>query len=476
MIRRPPRSTLFPYTTLFRSPGEPAPDRGRGTGPAHRLSGREIRGALSGAPGPLRRIRSRSGAGADRRPAPGRLDDLRGCHPRSGSQDARRAARAHPGRDACRRRRDRRHRLPQAGPRRALRHSALPAGGSRGPVGGAAVAARAAHTRPAREDHDDSRVSQAVAAGPLPLAAAPLLSRAPRARAHRALAGGGASLRRMERRAGMPGGAGGAARQGIWRGAAADERALRPPAGDRPQVGGAGGGRRLWRVDAPGRRLPAAGPPGAPGRGPRARPRGRGPGPAGEERARRRARRPQPDERLKGDLLLALSSRRRAQANSVARMARPAGMTTKAGPGSTISARPTSSTITPITATPMRRACLSMPRSARRLDGEPEPLQPLAGIPSVVDAGDDRRPDGRLPHPVRAGDALPGARLPPLLVAPGEGPDDETDEREHARVVRVASTSGRKNRIALLRDLERARGKTFPRKLFRTDSDRCRLA
>src|SRR5256885_9582701 len=26
MIRRPPRSTLFPYTTLFRSPG----DRGRG--------------------------------------------------------------------------------------------------------------------------------------------------------------------------------------------------------------------------------------------------------------------------------------------------------------------------------------------------------------------------------------------------------------------------------------------------------------
>src|SRR5258708_26416531 len=25
MIRRPPRSTLFPYTTLFRSPGAPAP-------------------------------------------------------------------------------------------------------------------------------------------------------------------------------------------------------------------------------------------------------------------------------------------------------------------------------------------------------------------------------------------------------------------------------------------------------------------
>src|SRR3712207_7845353 len=27
MIRRPPRSTLFPYTTLFRS-GQPPPDRG----------------------------------------------------------------------------------------------------------------------------------------------------------------------------------------------------------------------------------------------------------------------------------------------------------------------------------------------------------------------------------------------------------------------------------------------------------------
>src|SRR2546422_5693012 len=27
MIRRPPRSTLFPYTTLFRSPDEPRVDR-----------------------------------------------------------------------------------------------------------------------------------------------------------------------------------------------------------------------------------------------------------------------------------------------------------------------------------------------------------------------------------------------------------------------------------------------------------------
>src|SRR3712207_8269406 len=30
MIRRPPRSTLFPYTTLFRSPQEPLPQVGAG--------------------------------------------------------------------------------------------------------------------------------------------------------------------------------------------------------------------------------------------------------------------------------------------------------------------------------------------------------------------------------------------------------------------------------------------------------------
>src|SRR2546427_1963500 len=34
MIRRPPRSTLFPYTTLFRSPGKR--EGGRGGDPAHR--------------------------------------------------------------------------------------------------------------------------------------------------------------------------------------------------------------------------------------------------------------------------------------------------------------------------------------------------------------------------------------------------------------------------------------------------------
>src|SRR3712207_7363019 len=38
MIRRPPRSTLFPYTTLFRSPVE-GPDR-----PTWLAGGREVRG------------------------------------------------------------------------------------------------------------------------------------------------------------------------------------------------------------------------------------------------------------------------------------------------------------------------------------------------------------------------------------------------------------------------------------------------
>src|SRR3712207_7448896 len=32
MIRRPPRSTLFPYTTLFRSRPRDTPDHGRGGG------------------------------------------------------------------------------------------------------------------------------------------------------------------------------------------------------------------------------------------------------------------------------------------------------------------------------------------------------------------------------------------------------------------------------------------------------------
>src|SRR5438093_10152063 len=35
LIRRPPRSTLFPYTTLFRSPGTPKESEAKGEGPLH---------------------------------------------------------------------------------------------------------------------------------------------------------------------------------------------------------------------------------------------------------------------------------------------------------------------------------------------------------------------------------------------------------------------------------------------------------
>src|SRR2546422_10661066 len=59
MIRRPPRSTLFPYTTLFRSPEQICADPGDGV---VRLAGR-LRGRLRGA---LRRGRHHGRAGADR--------------------------------------------------------------------------------------------------------------------------------------------------------------------------------------------------------------------------------------------------------------------------------------------------------------------------------------------------------------------------------------------------------------------------
>src|SRR3712207_6846726 len=51
MIRRPPRSTLFPYTTLFRSRGGLRPAAGRGPGVRH--AGRRLRGA-GGERGPRR--------------------------------------------------------------------------------------------------------------------------------------------------------------------------------------------------------------------------------------------------------------------------------------------------------------------------------------------------------------------------------------------------------------------------------------
>src|SRR5258708_17114160 len=67
MIRRPPRSTLFPYTTLFRSV-TPEPRRRGGPGrhaPVHRPGAAPH--ALPGAPGPG--ARQPPGADAGARPA-----------------------------------------------------------------------------------------------------------------------------------------------------------------------------------------------------------------------------------------------------------------------------------------------------------------------------------------------------------------------------------------------------------------------
>src|SRR2546422_5399670 len=69
MIRRPPRSTLFPYTTLFRSRAEPDVNHARCA-----LAMRTIEGLLEvldrGAPRPL--CRRRAAARQRLRPVPGR--------------------------------------------------------------------------------------------------------------------------------------------------------------------------------------------------------------------------------------------------------------------------------------------------------------------------------------------------------------------------------------------------------------------
>src|SRR5258707_4846856 len=51
MIRRPPRSTLFPYTTLFRSPRIRLAPPGRAHGPGPWLQGRDPFPARLAAPG-----------------------------------------------------------------------------------------------------------------------------------------------------------------------------------------------------------------------------------------------------------------------------------------------------------------------------------------------------------------------------------------------------------------------------------------
>src|SRR5439155_3890931 len=56
MLRRPPRSTLFPYTTLFRSPADEAAERGAGEPEA--TPGTED--AAAPTPGKRRRLRSQA--------------------------------------------------------------------------------------------------------------------------------------------------------------------------------------------------------------------------------------------------------------------------------------------------------------------------------------------------------------------------------------------------------------------------------
>src|SRR3989441_6616130 len=75
MIRRPPRSTLFPYTTLFRSAGARRTDRGRRgrpagrLRPAHRLEGASPR-LLPGGTGARPYAAGRRRHGLATRPAP----------------------------------------------------------------------------------------------------------------------------------------------------------------------------------------------------------------------------------------------------------------------------------------------------------------------------------------------------------------------------------------------------------------------
>src|SRR2546429_1110424 len=67
MIRRPPRSTLFPYTTLFRSNGRPVFPRPAAPRPGTRAPPRTARSARSAIPRPASLSARRSGETAARR-------------------------------------------------------------------------------------------------------------------------------------------------------------------------------------------------------------------------------------------------------------------------------------------------------------------------------------------------------------------------------------------------------------------------
>src|SRR3712207_6965523 len=67
MIRRPPRSTLFPYTTLFRSAEPPRHGRGEALGGRAGARGRHGLGGRAAGLGPRRGARGPGGAARARR-------------------------------------------------------------------------------------------------------------------------------------------------------------------------------------------------------------------------------------------------------------------------------------------------------------------------------------------------------------------------------------------------------------------------
>src|SRR2546425_5471867 len=72
MIRRPPRSTLFPYTTLFRSPGG-----AQRRAPVRRAPPGAGRGRPPAGPGLPGRAAARAGPAAEATPDPAVLGHLR---------------------------------------------------------------------------------------------------------------------------------------------------------------------------------------------------------------------------------------------------------------------------------------------------------------------------------------------------------------------------------------------------------------
>src|SRR5437588_2780757 len=97
MIRRPPRSTLFPYTTLFRFPGDPLPAARNGARPRAVDRGpRQARGQVGRADGHRGRRRQLAGSGAAGRSGGGRRAP-EGPHERARDAGAREGARARAG-------------------------------------------------------------------------------------------------------------------------------------------------------------------------------------------------------------------------------------------------------------------------------------------------------------------------------------------------------------------------------------------